>query len=275
MRDWQAGFKMARDVQGDFILNLLSGISCERILHTPVQQHLNFFSAQESRGLAQALIDAETKPDRIASVIEGEGRLAMREFQRLMPEDPAEARRRWLTQNAEQLQRAEETEIVEQIEELRQARRVLERGFEELIRKPTAYVQLRAEVEAHLRRHIQEASEAFALKGGRFHSSAPSPHAPSGDALRNYLLQYFEPLSLVGNVARQYWEMRTRRRLLALHLLLRAYYLRERRYPDNLRQLPIGAWATDPFSGELPVYQREGDRYRLYSVGVADTPAQR
>lgn len=145
----------------------------------------------------------------------------------------------------------------------------------ELIRKPTAYVQLRAEVEAHLRRHIQDASEAFALKGGRFHSSAPSPHAPSGDALRDYLLQYFEPLSLVGNVARQYWEMRTRRRLLALHLLLRAYYLRERRYPDNLRQLPIGAWATDPFSGELPVYQREGDRYRLYSVGVADTPAQR
>lgn len=65
-----------------------------------------------------------------------------------------------------------------------------------------------------------------------------------------------------------YRESRARRRLLVLHCLLREYHLRELRYPDTLEQLRLGDWATDPFSGKLPIYRREGDSYTLYSVGV-------
>lgn len=269
VRDWRAGFKMACDMQGDLVLNLLTGIACERTVHTPIAQNLSFFSARESREIAHALVEAETRPDRIASVIEGEAQRALRELQKLLPEDPAEARRHLLELHDEIAQQIELDSPDDTKAQHQQERQMLEDRFRELIRKPAVYAQLRAELERRLRRQVQERSEAFALKGGKFRRYEEPPRAPTGDALHDYLLKFLDPLSPADDVAQRYWETRTRRRLPALHFLIREYYLRERRYPDHLRQLPIGDWAIDPFSGVLPVYRREGDGYRLYSVGVA------
>ncbi|MCS6829639.1 MAG: hypothetical protein RMM08_02110 [Armatimonadota bacterium] len=51
------------------------------------------------------------------------------------------------------------------------------------------------------------------------------------------------------------------------HLLLRVYWLQHGNYPDTLHALKLDELIIDPFSGKELVYKREGERYRLYSVG--------
>ena len=54
-----------------------------------------------------------------------------------------------------------------------------------------------------------------------------------------------------------------------VHLRLREYHLREGRYPDSLELLNLQELAIDPFSGQPFGYRLTGERYQLFSAGVA------
>ena len=67
-------------------------------------------------------------------------------------------------------------------------------------------------------------------------------------------------------LARRYWEHRTRRCVMLIHLRLREYRLREGRYPDSLEPLNLQELAIDPFTGQPFVYRLIGERYQLSSA---------
>ncbi|MFN4033054.1 MAG: hypothetical protein ACK4ME_05435, partial [Fimbriimonadales bacterium] len=271
VHDWRSGFKLACDLYGDILLSVLVAVACEAIVNSAIAPHVpQYLSAQEARELARTLQAAETQPDRLTTLVEGELRLALKELRRLLVDDPRQAR-----ENLRAFHKLEteplENGLSPDSDEVQAARRqwqAVENRFEYYIRNPAAYQQLRREAEHRLRRHTTRAFEAFALVGGRF-QLREAPPTETGDPVLDYLVEYLNPLAMAYPAALRYWEARTRRRLLALHCRLREYYLRERRYPDTLQALPLGDWAVDPFSGELPIYRRQGDSYTLYSVGVA------
>ncbi len=270
VRDWRSGFKLARDLYGDTMLGVLVAVACEAVVNIAIAPHVpQYLSAREARELARTLQAAETEPDRLMTIVEGELRFALKELRRLLADDSRQAR-----ENLREFHKIEteplENGLSPDSDELQTARRqwqAVENRLAHYIQNPAAYQRLRRDAEQQLQRHATRAFEAFALVGGRFQPrEAPSPN--TGDPVLDYLVEHLNPLAMAYPTALRYWETRTRRRLLALHCQLREHYLRERRYPDTLKLLPLGDWAVDPFSGELPIYRHQGDSYTLYSVGV-------
>jgi type II secretory pathway pseudopilin PulG len=98
------------------------------------------------------------------------------------------------------------------------------------------------------------------LHGGRYRE--PKLKEYDSDTLFGALASLFQP---IGMLARRYWEQRTRRRLMLIHLRLREYRLREGRYPDSLEPLNLQELAIDPFTGQPFVYRLIGERYQLES----------
>jgi hypothetical protein len=99
------------------------------------------------------------------------------------------------------------------------------------------------------------------LRGGRFHE--PKLKEYDSDTLFGALASLFQP---IGMLARRYWEQRTRRRVMLVHLQLREYRLREGRYPDSLEPLNLQELAIDPFTGQPFGYRLTGERYQLSSA---------
>lgn len=104
---------------------------------------------------------------------------------------------------------------------------------------------------------------AIALQGGRYREPKLKQY-PEGTLL-GALLDYMLPSA---DVVRVYWELRTRRRLRLIRLLLREYRLREGRYPDTLEPLHLQELALNPFSGQPFLYHPTGASYVLQSVGA-------
>jgi hypothetical protein len=257
IHDWRIGFQMARHLQGDTTPNYLVGAALEATIHAPILRSVDFFSAHECREMAQTLIQSERSRDRFATVIEGELTMALRELDRMLPERTDEARAA-----IEPLLNEALTDI-----EGEEDRRTLERlqdEFQSLFNQPSAYQRLRAELRRVITQGWQAIADAVSLRGGRFHE--PKLKEYDSDTLFGALASLVQPLPLL---ARRYWEQRTRRRLMLVHLMLREYRLREGRYPDSLEPLNLQELAIDPFTGQPFGYRLTGERYQLFSVGVA------
>jgi hypothetical protein len=257
VHDWRIGFQMARHLQGDTTLNYLLGIALESTIHSPITREVDFFSAHECREMAQTLIQSERSRDRFATVIEGELTMALRELDRMLPERTDEARAVIEPLLSEALTDTESEDN----------RRTLERlqgEFQSLFNQPSAYQRLRAELRRVITQGWQAIADAASLHGGRFHE--PKLKEYDSDTLFAALASLVQPMDLL---ARRYWEQRTRRRLMLVHLMLREYRLREGRYPDSLDLLNLQELAIDPFSGQSFGYRLTGERYQLFSAGVA------
>ncbi|MCL6536661.1 MAG: hypothetical protein K6U77_11410, partial [Armatimonadetes bacterium] len=232
VHDWRIGFQMARHLQGDTTLNYLVGVALEATIHMPITREVDFFSAHECREMAQTLIQSERSRDRFATVIEGELATALRELDRLLPERIDEARAAIEPLLSEAL-----TDI-----EGEDDRRMLDRlhdEFRSLLNQPSAYQRLRAELRRAITQGWQAIADAVSLRGGRFRE--PKLKEYDSDTLFGALASLVQPIDLL---ARRYWEQRTRRRLMLIHLRLR-----EGRYPDSLEPLNLQELAIDPFTG--------------------------
>ncbi len=251
VRDWQVGFKFVRDIQGDSLLGMLSGLACESALHAPVIREMDYFSAHECRLMAQTLAESERAPDRLNTVVEGEMRIAQRSLEELLARAPKEVIPilRELLPSGSDDAGGQENPIA--------------RALEQQLRTPEGYAQFVARLRQQLARQMRWFNEAFALKGGRFQRTAePEPRDPA-----EAVAQMLAPTG--AQAAQVYWENRARRRLMLIHLRLRAYRLAEGRYPPTLDALQLKELAIDPFSGEPFIYRLQGERYVLYSVGAA------
>jgi hypothetical protein len=254
VHDWRVGFQMARHLQGDTTLNYLVGVAVEITIHAPILRTVDFFSAHECREMAQTLIRSERSRDRFATVIEGDLKAALRELDKLLPERIDEARAAiepLLSEAAADAEGEEDPLKVKRLlEELRQ-----------ILNQPSAYQRLRAELRRVITQGWQAIADAVSLRGGRFHEPKLKEYDP--DTLFGALASLFQP---IGMLARRYWEQRTRRRVMLVHLQLREYRLREGRYPDSLEPLNLQELAIDPFTGQPFVYRLIGERYQLSSA---------
>jgi hypothetical protein len=253
VHDWRIGFQMARHLQGDTTLNYLLGIALEVTIHAPILRAVDFFSAHECHEMAQTLIQSERSRDRFATVIEGELKMSLRELDRLLPEQIDEARAAIEPLLSEAAADAEGEEdplkVRHLLEELRQ-----------ILNQPSAYQRLRAELRRAIAQDWQAIADAVSLHGGRYRE--PKLKEYDSDTLFGALASLFQP---IGMLARRYWEQRTRRRLMLIHLRLREYRLREGRYPDSLEPLNLQELAIDPFTGQPFVYRLMGEQYQLES----------
>jgi hypothetical protein len=253
VHDWRVGFQMARHLQGDTTLNYLVGVAVEITIHAPILRTVDFFSAHECREMAQTLIQSERSRDRFATVIEGDLKAALRELDRLLPERIDEARA------AIEPLLSEAAADAEGEEDPLKVKRLLEE-FRQVINQPSAYQRLRAELRRVITQGWQAIVDAVSLHGGRFRE--PKLKEYDSDTLFGALASLYQP---IGMLARRYWEQRTRRRLMLIHLRLREYRLREGRYPDSLEPLNLQELAIDPFSGQPFVYRLIGEGYQLES----------
>jgi hypothetical protein len=254
VHDWRIGFQMARHFEGDTTLNYLFGVALETSIHAPVLRAVDFFSAHECREMAQTLTQAERSRDRFATVIEGELTMALRELDRLLPERIDEARAAIEPLLSEALTDTES-------EDDRQKPERLQKEFQSLLNQPSAYQRLRVELRRAITQGWQAVADAVSLHGGRYREPKLREYDP--DTLFGTLASLFQP---IGMLARRYWEQRTRRRVMLVHLRLREYRLREGRYPDSLEPLNLQELAIDPFSGQPFVYRLTGERYQLSSA---------
>jgi len=257
VHDWRVGFQMARHLQGDTTLNYLVGVAVERTIHAPILRSVDFFSAHECREMAQTLIQSERSRDRFATVIEWGLKAALRELDRLLPEriDEARAAIEPLLSKAAADAEGEEDPL--------KVKRLLEE-FRQVINQPSAYQRLRAEMRRAIAQDWQAIADAVSLHGGRYRE--PKLKEYDSDTLFGALASLFQPIGMVvGMLARPYWEQRTRRRVMLVHLQLREYRLREGRYPDSLEPLNLQELAIDPFTGQPFVYRLIGERYQLES----------
>lgn len=267
VRDWQVGFQFVRHILGDSVINLLVGKTCESLIHAPVITQMDLFSAQECRLMAQSLYETETRPDRVSSVIEGELRVAFQCFEQYLSDAPAsldevlEGLLEVDPQKGIPIVYGEEGE--EPTPEQKERARMLYEQAQAVKQSPTAYQQLRQQVRQQIKRDMRQFADAFALTKGRY---IPPPSTDSPRDLAGAIAEMLTPQPIIGQL---YWELRTRRRLMWLHLKLREYFLREGRYPNRLEEINPKEMGIDPFSGELFCYRLEGARYRLYSVGRA------
>jgi hypothetical protein len=253
VHDWRIGFQMARHLQGDTTLNYLLGIALEVTIHAPILRAVDFFSAHECHEMAQTLIQSERSRDRFATVIEGEQTMALRELDRLFPERIDEARA------AIEPLLSEAAADAEGEEDPLKVKRLLEE-FRQVINQPSAYQRLRAELRRVITQGWQAIVDAVSLHGGRYREPKLREYDP--DTLFGALASLFQP---IGMLARRYWEQRTRRRVMLIHLRLREYRLREGRYPDSLEPLNLQELAIDPFTGQPFGYRLTGERYQLES----------
>jgi hypothetical protein len=171
---------------------------------------------------------------------------------KLLPERIDEARAAIESSLSEAVADAEGEEDplkVRHLEELRQ-----------ILNQPRAYQRLRAELRRAIAQDWQAVADAVSLHGGRYREPKLREYDP--DTLFGALASLFQP---IGMLARRYWEQRTRRRVMLIHLRLREYRLREGRYPDSLELLNLQELAIDPFTGQPFVYRLIGERYQLES----------
>ncbi|MFN3689724.1 MAG: hypothetical protein ACK4UU_02230, partial [Fimbriimonadales bacterium] len=142
VHDWRSGFKLACDLYGDTLLSVLVAVACEAIVNSAIAPHVpQYLSAQEARELARTLQAAETQPDRLTTLVEGELRLALKELRRLLVDDPRQAR-----ENLRAFHKLEteplENGLSPDSDEVQAARRqwqAVENRFEYYIRNPAAY----------------------------------------------------------------------------------------------------------------------------------------
>jgi len=259
IHDWRIGFQMARNLQGDAVIPYLVGVALEAIIHVPIIREMDFFSAHECREMARTLIESERTPDRFPSVIEGELASAFQTLDQLLPEQP---------QGTSPLQMLEqlfgfELGDEEEKERHRREKEQLLGQLTQLLKQPRAYQRLRMDIRHEIVKAWQAMADAAALPGGRYREVELKEY--DTNTLFGSLMEIFTPLPAFVRV---YWETRTRRRLMVAHLLLRAYRLREGRYPDSLEPLDLQELAIDPFSGRPFIYRLSGARYLLYSVGA-------
>lgn len=254
--DWRIGFKMARDIQGDWIILYLVGVAIEGLVHAPIIRELDFFSARECRELARTLIDSECTPDRMGTLVENEMASALQIIDQLLPE--------WKAYAPDFAALDEYLDGQELEPAMQQNRASLKRQVQQLQKNPTAYRQLRHEVRREICRLFQTFADALALQGGRYRPMPTKEYDPN--TVFGNLLGVTPPA--LPQIAELYWRTRTRRRLMIAHLLLREYRLREGRYPASIEALNLKELTIDPFSGRPFVYRLTGERYLLYSVGV-------
>ncbi len=262
VHDWRIGFQMARHMQGDMLLPYLAAVAVERTIHAPIIREMNFFSAHECREIARTLIESERTPDRFPSAIEGEIGMNLRFLDQLLPEQPSLAS----TSQIQDLLVAfepDDDEEEDKKERSRQQKEHLMRQLMDLLKHPGAYQRLRADIRREIVQAWQALSDAVALPGGRYREVELKEY--DTNTLFGFVVDTLMPLP---SFVRQYWETRTRRRLMVAHLLLREYYLREGRYPDSLEPLNLQELGIDPFSGRPFIYRLSGERYLLYSVGA-------
>jgi len=245
---------MARHLQGDTTLNYLLGVALEATIHMPITCEVDFFSAHECREMAQTLIQSERSRDRFAPLIEGELTMALRELDRLLPERIDEARAA-----IEPLLSDALTDL-EGEEDPMKTQRLLEE-FRQTLSQPSAYQRLRAELRRVITQGWQAIADAASLQGGRYREPKLKQYDP--DTLFGALASLFQPMDLLPC---RYWEQRTHRRMMLIHLLLREYRLREGRYPDSLEPLNLQELAIDPLSGQPFGYRRMGEKYQLSSA---------
>ena len=260
VHDWRIGFQMARDMQGDAMIPYLVGVAVERTIHAPIIREMDFFSAHECREIARTLIESERTPDRFPSVIEGEIGMNLRFLDQLLPEQPSIASS---SQMLDLLSAFAPDDDEKQKEQLRQEKERLMRQLMDLLKHPGAYQRLRADIRREIVQAWQALADAVALPGGRYREVELKEY--DTNTLFGFVVDLLRPLP---TVVQKYWENRTRRRLMAAHLLLREYYLREGRYPDPLEPLNLQELGIDPFSGRPFIYRLLGERYLLYSVGA-------
>jgi len=255
--DWRIGFKMARDMQGDLIVVYLVGVAVEAIIHAPIIQELDFFSAHECRELARTLIKSERTPDRIGTVVEGELRYTLRTIDQLLPEHGLTPQQLHEFLDGLAMSGEESDPETDQLVEN------LKADAQRLLRQPAAYHRLRQELRREIVRTFQALSDSLALRSGRYRPMVLRQY--DTNTLFGYLMSEY---SFLPKLPERYWDVRTRRRLLIAHLLLRKYRLREGHYPSTLEALNMEELAIDPFSRRPLIYRLTGERYLLYSVGA-------
>lgn len=274
VRDWRVGVRMAWDVQGDMAMNFLVGLAMESTVHAPIVSEMDFFSSAECRAMADTLVRMERSPDRFPTAIEGERMLYLRWLEEMLPPGKPDAlletvRTEWNMdpQTGKPLEPEEPPEDEEERKQFEEQRQQYERLRPQMLAtasSPAAYEELRARLRQEVNRQIEQLLRALRLPYGRQLAALPEnrydPYTPFG-----YFVEMLTP-SHTALLAR-YLEARARRRLMIAHLMLRVYRLQHGNYPDSLHALRLDELIVDPFSGKELVYRREGERYRLYSVG--------
>ncbi len=269
VNDWRIGFKMARDLQGDLLMPYLVGNACEAIVHSPIVREMDFFSAHECRLIAEELIRAERTPDRFNTVVENELKMALEGLNQFLPDDPNEFLRLFETEDDHESDVSDDDVSEDDFEEDPQEvlrpksnREALLHQARGITNNPTAYRRLREDLRREIVCNWQIVADSIQLKNGKYRP----PREPEYDEATLFG-EFAVLLSPPFGIGRNYWFTRVRRRLMTAHLLLRIYYLRERRYPSSLDELRLGELAIDPFSGHPLIYRLDGERYLLYSVG--------
>ncbi|GBC97465.1 hypothetical protein HRbin16_03288 [bacterium HR16] len=274
VRDWRVGVHMAWDIQGDMMLNYLVGVAMEAMVHAPIVSEMDFFSSAECRAMADTLIRMERSPDRFPSAIEGERAFALRWLDEMLPPGKPETllevvRTDWNMdpQTGKPIEPEEPAEDEEEEKLRAEERRQYERLRPQMLaiaQSPTAYEELRASLRREINRWAEESLRVLRLPYGRQLQALREP-ASREDTPFSYFAELLRPMR--SPLLSGYLTNRARRRLMLVHLMLRVYRLQYGNYPDTLHTLKLEELIIDPFSGRELVYKREGERYRLYSVG--------
>jgi len=274
VRDWHVGVRMAWDIQGDTTINYLVGTAIESIVHAPIISELDFFSAAECRAMADTLLRMERSPDRFPTVIEGERAFALRWLDELLPPGKPETLLEMMRTNwnmdpqtgkpIEPEEPAEDEEERKQEEEERRQYEQLRPQMLTIAGSPIAYEGLRTSLRQEINSWAEQFRRALRLPYGRQLQAIPETDRGTETPF-GYSADMFTPLR--ASLLASYLANRARRRLIIAHLMLRVYRLQHGDYPSTLHALRLEELVIDPFSGRELVYKREGDRYRLYSVG--------
>lgn len=274
VRDWRVGVRMAWDIQGDTTINYLVGTAIESMVHAPIISEMDFFSAAECRAMADTLVRLERSPDRFATVIEDERLSYLSELDRLLPPGKPDAlldhvRTEWNMdpQAGTPLEPEDPPEDEEERKQQEEERRQYERLRPQMLAiagSPAAYEGLRASLRQEVQRWAEQFLRALRLPYGRQLQAIPETNRGAETAF-DYFADMFTPLR--ASLLASYLANRARRRLIIAHLMLRVYRLQHGDHPSTLHALRLEELIIDPFSGRELVYKREGERYRLYSVG--------
>jgi hypothetical protein len=250
------GLRLATGVRSETMIGGLVAVALNALATTPVASHLDQLSARDCQSLFRVCQEWLDQPDPLIRIYEGERRFALASLDQMLTEAAKAA-----PDKAAKPDDPDDDDEPLTPEQQRQLR--------ELARDPQAVARFKQDTLARMDRFYQDLRQELAKPLPQRHLQAPQPDGTVAGTLIAQLCPVFEQ----SNIA--FARDTARMRLLACHAAILRCRWEHDKLPDSLSALNLGPIGQDPFTGADFRYERDGRRYKLYSVGPegdADNP---
>jgi hypothetical protein len=242
-------------IRSDSMLGGLTSVAMNSMATAPLASHLDQLSVRDCQLLFRLCQEWLDQPDPLLRLYEGEHRIGLVMLDQTLTEIAKPA------PDPEPKTPDDDDDDSLTPEQQRQLR--------ELAKNPQTLARFKQDTLARLDRFYQDLRQELAKPFAQRHLQAPQPDGTVAGQLIAQLCPVFEQsnIAFARDVARM--------RLLASHAAVLRYRWEHDKLPDSLSALNLGSIGQDPFTGADFRYERDGRRYKLYSVGPegdADNP---